>query len=237
MAPVRDFVTVPYTHVLLDLDHTLLDTDTSLTLAFVDAMEAADADPTGRYEIFDEINRALWKQVEAHELTPPQVHVARFEQLIDRLDLDADPRRMADAFALGMGRHGDLYPGAREMLDALAGRVGLALVTNGLSDIQRARVERLDLGHYFEAITISAEVGASKPGTAIFDLTFEALGHPSRDATVMVGDNLGSDIAGGNNAGVATCWYNPSAHPGDDNIRPTHTIAELRELLPIVAGV
>ena len=222
-----------YTHVLLDLDHTLLDTESSLVRAFDDAMAAAGTETAEHYATFSTINQALWRRVEAHELTPPQVHVTRFVELCDRLHLDADPQRMADAFALGMGRHGELYDGARDVLDALDSIATLGLVTNGLSDIQRARIERLDLATYFDAITISAEVGCAKPGTEIFDLTFEALDVTSEDAVLMVGDSLSSDIAGGNAAGIDTCWYNAAAAEANEH-RPTHTIADLASLVPIV---
>ena len=227
---------MPYHHVLLDLDHTLLDTDTSLRMAFNDAMDSVGADANGTYEIFNEINEALWRRVESHELSPDQVHIARFVELNEQLGLGADPQRMADAFALGMGAHGELYPGTHEVLDELAGMATLALITNGLSDIQRARITRLGIHDHFAAVVISAEVGTSKPGSEIFDLTFQALGDPDRSGAVMVGDNLGSDIAGGNNAGIATCWYNPTAKPARAEHPSKYTIASLDALLPIVAG-
>jgi 2-haloacid dehalogenase len=226
-----------YHHVLLDLDHTLLDTDTSLQMAFDDAMSAVGADPSGVYPIFNNINEALWRRVEAQELTPPQVHVERFVQLNGQLELGVDPQHMADAFAQGMGQHGELYPGAREMLEALAEMATLALITNGLSDIQRARIQRLGIHDHFAAITISAEVGAAKPGTEIFDVTFEALGAPDQSGALMVGDNLGSDIAGGNNAGIDTCWYNPAGKPASAEHPANHTISSLEALLPIVTGL
>lgn len=223
-----------YTHVLLDLDHTLFDTDFSLESAFDDAMRVAGVEPDGHYPIFDAINRALWQSVERGELTPPQVHIKRFVQFIATLELEADPHAMAEAFGQGLGARGDLYPGARELLEDLAGTVALALVTNGLSSVQRTRIERLGLGAYFEAVIISAEVGVSKPNTAIFDLTFAALDDPPRPATLMVGDSLSSDIAGGNNYGISTCWYNPHARPAEPDQPVTYTIATLDELPGLV---
>jgi HAD superfamily hydrolase (TIGR01549 family) len=144
---------------------------------------------------------------------------------------------MADAFAQGMGEHGELYPGARKVLDDLAEIATLALITNGLSGIQRARIERLGIHDHFAAITISAEVGAAKPGTEIFDVTFKALGAPDQSGALMVGDNLGSDIAGGNNAGIDTCWYNPTGKPASAKHLATHTISSLEALLRIVTGL
>jgi len=225
---------VRYTHVLLDLDHTLFDTETSLRRAFEDAVAVTDAEGGDHYGVFNEINQALWRRVEAQELTPPEVHITRFRELADALQLDVDPQLMADAFAAGMGRHGDLYPRARDVLEALRGTATLAMITNGLSEIQRARIARLDLAGYFDVITISAEVGCAKPGTKIFDLTFDALGLPNRSAALMVGDSLASDIKGGTNAGIATCWYNPAAKPHDGTVEPTHTITSLDELTAVV---
>jgi len=225
---------VPYTHVLLDLDHTLLDTETSLRLAFTSAMAVAGDQADEGYDIFTEINQALWRRVEAQELTPSEVHIARFRELAEIRGLSADPQVMADAFADGMGRHGTLYEGATELLESLTRTTTLAMVTNGLSAIQRARIARLALDKYFDAIIISGEVGCAKPSTEIFDLTFAALGNPDRSASLMVGDSLASDIQGGINAGVDTCWYNPHGARARDEVTPTHTISALGELVDVV---
>jgi 2-haloacid dehalogenase len=203
-------VTHRYSTVLFDLDHTLLDSDASEALAFAATLRLAGVDdPLPHFPVYDSINRGLWAAVERHEVTPGHVRVARFEQFIAAIGLEADPLVLADAFAGGLGAYGELYPGTRDVLDAMAGRVRMGLVTNGLSEVQRRRIERLQLERYFDAVVISAEVGVSKPSAAIFDIAFEQLGQPSRSQVLMVGDSLSSDIRGGRNAGVATCWYNP----------------------------
>ena len=78
----------------------------------------------------------------------------------------------------------ELYPGVVEVLDALAPLVSMAMVTNGIGEVQRARIERLGLGPYLDAVVISGEVGVAKPGPAIFDLAFAALGDPDRATTL-----------------------------------------------------
>ena len=132
--------------------------------------------------------------------------------------------------------HGDLYPGVREVLDMLAGQASMALVTNGLTDVQRTRIERLDIGRYFETVVISSEVGASKPSSAIFDVAFERLGWPSRTSALMIGDSLTSDVRGGSEYGISTCWYNPHRHLAGDSDRVDHEIDDLADLLVIVLG-
>ena len=227
-----------YPTVLLDLDHTLLDSDASLRLALTATLDDVGvANPTSHHHTFDELNRALWRQVEAGTMTPPQVHIERFRQLVDVLGLDSDPSVLAAHYGDALGRHGELYPGARDLLDRLADTgAAMALVTNGLSEVQRARISRLDLGPYFDAIVVSAEVGAAKPGGRIFDLTFEALGEPDRAGAVMVGDNLPSDIKGGVDYGISTCWYNPHGRVHSDEIVPTHAVTELGAILDVVVG-
>jgi YjjG family noncanonical pyrimidine nucleotidase len=223
-----------YTTLLFDLDHTLLDSDTSEDLAFEAALRGAGVDDPARHRAdYDRINRAMWAAVEEGTLTPDHVRTARFEQLLAAAGLDVDPIALADAFVAGLGRFGELYPGTRDVLAALAGRASLALVTNGLSEVQRTRLERLDLERYFDAVVISAEVGVAKPAPGIFDLAFAALGHPAKGATLMVGDSLTSDVRGGAGYGIATCWYNPYGRRATDADPIDHEIARLDQLLEL----
>jgi YjjG family noncanonical pyrimidine nucleotidase len=223
-----------YTTLLFDLDHTLLDSDSSEDLAFEAALRAAGVEHPARHRAdYDRINRALWAAVEEGSITPDHVRTARFEQLLATAGLDIDPVGLADEFVAGLGRFGELYPGARDVLAALTERASLALVTNGLSEVQRTRIARLDLERYFDAVVISAEVGVAKPAPGIFDLAFAELGQPARASTLMVGDSLTSDVRGGAAYGIATCWYNPHRRSAGTADRIDHEIAQLDELLDV----
>ena len=223
-----------YTTLLFDLDHTLIDGDASEAAAFDYTLRRAGAvDPADFLAPYVEINTALWAAVERGEITPNDVRSERFAQLIAATDLEADPQAMGDDFVYGMGANGELYPGTIEVLDSLAQVATLALVTNGIGEVQRARLVRLDLDKYFDAIVISGEVGVAKPGPEIYDLTFAALDQPDKAATLMIGDSLSSDMAGGINYGIATCWY--AAHSDDDAPASVHhRITALSDLIPIV---
>ncbi len=222
-----------YTTLLFDLDHTLFDSDVAEAKAFDDTLRSVGAVRPGDYfDTFALVNIGLWEKVENGELSPNEVRYLRFEQLIDATDLKADAIEMGDRYVWGMGNNGDLYPGAREVIDALSGSVTLALITNGIGEVQRTRIERLAIDHYFAAIVISGEVGRAKPGTEIFDMVFEQLGGPDKESALIIGDNLGSDILGGINYGIDTCWFNP--HGRDSNgMTITHEIADLPALLEI----
>lgn len=225
-----------YTTLLFDLDHTLFDSDTSHDAAFEAAMQdVALDDPWSVFPTFDAINQALWRRVERHELRPDDVKVQRFQALLDECGLDGDAQRMGALFAEALTGHGDLYPGARNLLDDLAPHARLCLVTNGIGSVQRGRLRRLGLTDVFDAVVISGEVGTSKPGTQIFDIALEALDGPDRRRCVMIGDNLGSDVRGGQAAGIDTIWFNPGRHPLDGCRPPTHEIRALDEIVHIVA--
>ena len=141
---------------------------------------------------------------------------------------------MGDRYVWGLGNNGGLYPGAREMLDSLASSATLALITNGIGEVQRTRIERLAIDQYFSSVVISGEVGKAKPGTEIFDIVFEQLGGPDKETALIIGDNLGSDIQGGINFGIDTCWFNPEGRDSN-GMTITHEIVDLSALLAITA--
>jgi len=226
-----------YETILLDLDHTLFDSDTSEQTAFAQALLTAGVvEPMRYFMAYQTINLKLWAAVERGEVLQQQVRTDRFELLLAQENIDADPLQLADDFVAGLGANGSLYDGAREVLECLSRQASLALVTNGLGEVQRARVDRLGIGEHFDAIIISAEVGAAKPGTEIFDIVFEALDFPSKESALMVGDSLSSDMQGGANYGIATCWYNPNGQsvPRPDQV--AHQISDLTELLGVVSS-
>lgn len=226
-----------YETILLDLDHTLFDSDTSEQTAFAQALVTAGiVEPMRYFMAYQAINLKLWAAVERGEILQQHVRTHRFERLVAQENIDADPLQLANDFVAGLGANGSLYDGAREVLESLSGKASMALVTNGLGEVQRARVERLGIGEYFDAIVISAEVGAAKPGTEIFDIVFEALESPSKDSALMVGDSLSSDMQGGANYGIATCWYNPNGQSDLRADQVAHEISDLAELLGVVSG-
>jgi YjjG family noncanonical pyrimidine nucleotidase len=222
---------------LLDLDHTLFDTDSSEIAAFEETMAAAGVQDSHRYlSPYQEINLELWAAVERGEISPNVIRAGRFERLVAEQDLDADPLQMADDFVAGLGAHGELYQGVHEVLQHLSENASLAMVTNGLGEVQRTRIDRLGIGDYFDAVAISAEVGASKPDVEIFDFAFRSLGQPAKETAVMVGDNLLADIRGGIKYGIATCWYNPHRRPSNGMDQSDHEIEDLKELCELLTA-
>ena len=57
------------------------------------------------------------------------------------------------------------------------------------------------------------------------------IGSYAPDEVVIVGDSLTSDIRGGKNAGILTCWYNPDHLPNKIEVTPDCTIDNLQDIL------
>ena len=131
---------------------------------------------------------------------------------------------------------GYLMPGAEEVCRLLATHCDLIVVTNGLSLTHHRRIAASSLSSFIQRVVVGQDFGVAKPEKRIFDIALEA--HPGidRSKVLMVGDGLRSDIAGGNTAGVHTCWYNPHQAMNQQGIEPTYCIAHLSDLVEIVRG-
>ncbi len=139
-------------------------------------------------------------------------------------------RRYLDHLARGSY----LIDGAEDICRYMAQRYTLAILTNGIAEVQRSRLSRSVLHDIIPHIIISEEVGLSKPDPRIFECAMDMLGRPRRDAVLMVGDSLSSDIRGGVNAGIHTCWYNPHGATCCEDLAPTYEIRALEELRLLV---
>jgi 2-haloacid dehalogenase len=225
-----------YDWLLFDADDTLFDYQKAETQALADAFRHAEIAVTpADIETYREINHRLWLALERGELTPEIVRVRRFEQLFEAMRIAAPALAFSQTYVACLGAQSILIDGARDLLDALHGRCRCAIVTNGLSDVQRSRLARSSIHSYIETLIISEEIGWSKPAAEFFDAAFAAIGDPPRDSVMIIGDSLTSDMAGGAAYGIDTCWYNPTRKPRPETPRITHEVANLAEILELLS--
>lgn len=224
-----------YEWVLLDADGTLFDYETAEAYALASTLHdvglAADAEVTAAYQ---RINLELWRAFERGEITSTTIRVERFVRLLDELDEAHDAEQLADAYIGHLAESAHLLDGAADATASLADRFRLALITNGLADVQRSRLARSGLEPHFEVVVISDEVGASKPSAAYFDAAFEVMGRPDPARCLVVGDNAVADIGGGAAYGCHTCWVNPTEQPLPDDLVPTFVVGSVRELPALI---
>jgi 2-haloalkanoic acid dehalogenase type II len=118
----------------------------------------------------------------------------------------------------------------------------LAMISNAADDEDvQALVDKAGLRQYFEFILTSAAAGIRKPNPRLFDLALERLGTPAGRAA-MVGDSLGADILGAQNAGIYSIWITRRADVAAnrahaDTIQPDAVIEDLGELPVLLASL
>jgi HAD superfamily hydrolase (TIGR01549 family) len=127
-----------------------------------------------------------------------------------------------------------LNEGAYEVLQTLAKTSQIAILTNGLQSVQRGRLERSPIKLFIREIIISEEIGVAKPHVAFFEVASARTGNPPKSEVLLVGDSLTSDIRGGLDYGIDTCWYNPAEEPRPEGSRIRYEVRQLRELLEVI---
>lgn len=222
--------------LLLDADNTLLDFDRAEREALRDALRRlrCPAALDKLYEQFHRINAGLWRRFERGELGLEELRVERFRALFAEAGVAADPREGSAHYLEALAGKDFLLPHARRVLRRLSGRVGLVLLSNGLSQVQRGRLRRAGITGCFRHILISEEVGLAKPDARIFRLAVERLGLPPPEV-LCVGDNPATDIRGAHGAGLASCWCHRRGeeYPTGEPL-PDYRIEDLRELWALV---
>lgn len=182
-------------------------------------------------EEYSQLNRSYWQRLERGELTKQQVLEERFREFFGRHGIDQE---LAAPFnRLYQEKLGDtvcFQDEADKLISRLRGRVRQYAATNGTRIAQERKLRKSGLDQLLDGVFISEIVGAEKPSPLFFDQVLKAIGPVERERVLMVGDSLTSDMAGGLNAGVRCCWYNPQGFPAPEGLRPDWEITDLNQV-------
>ena len=217
--------------LFLDLDDTILDFKKAEKLAISKTIGgfgvAVTEEILARYHV---INKAHWEMLERGELTREQVLVNRFDVLFRELGVEVDPTLCARAYEKNLSVGHYFLPGAEEAVESLSKKYRLFLSSNGTASVQKGRMTSANLYRFFEKVFVSQEIGFNKPAKAYFDACFAQIPNFHPEDAMIVGDSLSSDILGGKNAGIRTCWVNPNHAIAPEHIRPDFEIERLSQL-------
>lgn len=227
-----------YNTILLDADGTLLDFGRAETQAFERSMAQFGLDGgSDTHLLYHVINEGLWKKLETGEMNQELLKTERFRLLFERMNVFADYEAVGRAFLYALGDGGFPLPGAEELCKTLySAGCKLYVATNGVAETQHRRLALSGLEPYLSGLYISEEMGAHKPHAAYFDKLFADIGSPDRSRAIILGDSLSSDMRGGKNAGIATCWFNPYHMENGQPDLCDHEIDVLGAFIPLVLG-
>jgi len=220
-----------YVWLLFDADGTLFDYDHAEETALKNTFAQSGFIYQLEYlNIYKTINSKFWKEFEKNTIQRDGLKTERFKALFNELKIYADPFSFSNIYLNNLSLSTLLLEGAEEICRILSKRYNLAIITNGFKEVQRPRYESSSLINYFKEIIISDEIGAAKPEKEYFDIAFERIGNPAKSTVLVIGDSLTSDIKGGLDYGLDTCWYNPNGLISGNN-KIKFEIHSLKELL------
>ena len=217
--------------LFLDLDDTILDFHKAERIALSGTIRSFGIEPTeevlGRYHV---INKWHWEQLELGTMTRAEVLLGRFAMLFEERGITVDPEAVARAYEKNLGIGHWFLPGAEEAVETLSKKYRLFLASNGTASVQKGRMTSANLYRFFEKVFVSQEIGHNKPSKAYFDACFAAIPDFDPEKAMIVGDSLSSDIQGGINAGIKTCWVNPKHAPANPHIPADYEIESITQL-------
>lgn len=220
--------------ILFDLDNTLMDFNKAEYNAFQAVMAHYGIVFTETiFRQYEVINAGLWKELEQGLVTMDYVQNERYAILFKQLNLLFDGEQANKYYHKMLQNQCELVLHAEEVCSELAKRYRISIVTNGVYNTQINRIHNSVIDKFITNIFISESIGAEKPDIRFFEYVIEKL-QCNKNDILIVSDSLSSDIQGGINAEIQTCWYNPSGKENKSGIIPNYIISDLKEIYRFV---
>jgi YjjG family noncanonical pyrimidine nucleotidase len=199
-----------YKMVMFDLDDTLIDYGCTEKNAINKVYQEFFKEYISFDIFFDKfkyINLRLWQKYRLNQVTLNELRVERFQKMAEIYNGNLNVKYIVDTFEKYLYLNSCLFNDTTILLDYLKEKYILCLITDGISKIQRKKLEQHNLFSYFNHIVISEEVEYKKPSKEIF-LYALSLAKVGRKETVMIGNSLESDFVGSINARIDFFWLN-----------------------------
>lgn len=226
-----------YKYLLWDIDGTVIDFLASERVAIKKLFNKFGFGECSDEKLADysQINKGYWERLERGEMKKDEILVARFKEFFKKYHL---PVEMAEQFnyeyQFALGETHEFYDDAYNILKELKGKYVLAAVTNGTKYAQSKKLKESGLDQIFDYVFISEDIGADKPAKEFFDWVIDSMNISDLGEALVIGDSLTSDILGGNNAGIDTCWYNANGLDNNRGIVPKYEISDLHQVMELI---
>lgn len=228
-----------YKHVFFDLDRTLWDMERNARETLAELYEKYGLKEKGVASVaefvqhYNDYNDVLWDRYRRKLIDKATLRALRFKQTLAHFGVH--DKRLADKFdhdyISEAPKKTNLIPGAKELLDVLAGKYQLHIITNGFPEVQAYKMEHSGLNPYFDVIVTSEGCGHAKPDAKIFMHALKLAGG-TKTESIMIGDDLEVDIVGARDAGWDQVFFNPSG--GNHPEQVTHEVKSLSEISKLI---
>lgn len=222
--------------ILFDADHTLLDFDRSAHHALHHVLELNGKDLSeDQVNLYYRFNKQCWQEYERGLIDRETLARKRFELFFEAVGIDdMDPWETNRVYLAELPKHPYFLDQAMDLLERVRGHFKMGIITNGLKEVQRPRLQKTGIEGFFDVIVVSGEIGLAKPDGAFFQYAHDEMKHPTKDKVMVVGDSIYSDMLGGIDFGYRTCWYNPARSEAPDDIIPEYQVHSHKGLMELL---
>ena len=223
-----------YTTIYFDLDNTILDF-TATEHKAIRQLLASHKLPSSDEIIaqYSAINQTWWERFEKGEIKKQEIYAGRFREFLAFYGFEGNPQKMADDYFELLSRGFDTMDGAEQALKYVKEKgYTVCITTNGMSRTQYRRIDGCGLKQYFDYIFVSEDAGHQKPEVEYFEYVMENTPEKDKAKILVVGDSLSSDILGGINFVVDTCWLNPKGKAA--TYSSTYEISDIMHIYDIL---
>ncbi len=222
-----------YTTLLFDADDTLLDFKKCEATALKLMMEARglpfyDSDT----ELYSRVNQSFWEAYQQGVIEKSEISVGRYKEFFEIKGIKTDADVAAKTYERLLSEQHFVISGVMEILEELHRDYEIYIITNGTDYIQKKRLKDSGITALIKGLFISEIVGAPKPEKQYFDYVLENISEKDKSKVMIIGDSMTSDILGGINAGIDTCWYNPLAKKAE--YKPTYEISDFSDIWKVL---
>ena len=184
---------------------------------------------------YSQINKRYWQLMESGKIKKDKMLVERFVEFFSNKGINADiAAEFNKEYQIALCDTIVFNDDAIDIIKHQKKTCKIIIVTNGTEVVQEKKLERSGLNDIVDNVFISELVGFEKPNIKFFEKVILEVGIKDLKEALIIGDSLTSDIQGGHNIGIDTCWYNPKNEENTTLLSPTYTIRNLHELENII---
>ena len=226
-----------YKYLLWDIDGTILNFELAERAAIRSLFERFKlgdcSDEMLMY--YSQINKRYWQLMESGKIKKDKMLVERFIEFFSNKGINADiAAEFNKEYQIALCDTIVFNDDAINIIKHQKKTCKIIIVTNGTEVVQEKKLERSGLNDIADNVFISELVGFEKPNIKFFEKVILEVGIKDLKEALIIGDSLTSDIQGGHNIGIDTCWYNPKNEENITLLSPTYTIRNLHELENII---
>lgn len=201
--------------VFFDLDHTLWDFErnSALAIEFIFNKHRVAVDLDLFLVHYVPINAKYWELYRLDLISQDELRLRRLKDTFELLHYcinDQEIMFLAQEYIANLPTNNHLFEGAISVLDYLAPKYNLHIITNGFDTVQEQKLQKANIKHYFKTITNSQLAGAKKPHPQIFEYALLAA-KATKTTSIMIGDCPIADVKGALDFGMKAILFNPNA--------------------------